>query len=132
MLIALPAQWSAYSPLMRLLKMPHASRHGSLGRRIPSLPCQSKSPLVAGQKVLFGWGRISRRKDGEQRWWWGEPGRTEREQERRTGRLVELVGPGAAVSAVRFPVAASSERAQPSGMRSWLVALRAVVAAAGY
>ena len=77
-----------------------------------------------GKRFWLWLRRINRRKGGERRWWWGERGRTEREQERRI-EPVELVGPGAAVSAVRFPAAASSERARLLAMRSCQVGLGA-------
>ena len=83
-----------------------------------------KSPARGGAKGSRWLGRINRRKGGERRWWWSEPGRTEREQERRI-EPAELVGPGAAVSAVRFPAAASSGRARLLAMRSCRVGLGA-------
>ena len=69
-----------------------------------------KKPRLWRGKGGFEPGSISRRKgckrDEQERC-------AEREQERRTG---QLAGPGAAFSAVRFPVAASSEPSRLSWM----------------
>ena len=63
-----------------------------------------KSPACGGARGCLWLGRINRRKACKPV---GEQERcAEREQERRI-EPVELVGPGAAVSAVRFPAAAS-------------------------